>query len=282
MEGERYVWTIRDTGYLRRFGSVSYLATAVSQSPTHSVEAIQKVWTERQEKARSFRFEWTCKRTIPKGLFDAVPGVAKAGQPPSPPTDIIADGRRRLIVEAKRFRYELTGDNWSQRDRALKPSAMIYSLNGDRYTDYLETSPSSEYGTAHISKLDNTQRAAILDSMALIPILLTYRSMDPAFHQLALDDYELTGRSAVVNAVVHRTPPQTAIGRPTRLPAPRSRTGVSDHPPVHGGEGSRDFHSRCDIHLRSASRLGSGTMGICHSVRREDTDRVESVRDDGL
>jgi hypothetical protein len=161
------------------------LATAGTraQNPATSIEAIHNQWKSRQQKVRSFRFEWGGEHTVAKGALKTRSNLSIPEEHTTYNTSFV------LVVDGKRMRHCRDFIHIRTSSAGLQKSDWVINEKGFRSFLPREVQPYPE-GTISEASFD----PGWIDDPQLLPLLMTYRP----FHILNTIVEEFPDRFMVV------------------------------------------------------------------------------------
>ena len=162
--------------------------------------AVAKAWAARQDKAKSFVFEWTDTVTTPKGRTSRNrPAGGGEVRGEIPPHDLVFPSPCSLLVDGDKARYRYSVQHWWPSKNGPVTEECDSSFDGKKYTSAASYTPADATPpTGTVKKADFHADLSTLGARAVMVALRgghpKYRVYDPAA-------YEATGRTVKVNGV---------------------------------------------------------------------------------
>jgi hypothetical protein len=164
------------------------VATAASAEERAPLEEVLKVWREREEATRSFRFVISEDYVIGHGTAGPVEGP----EPSGPPEDAKAKRRTTLTVDGDLMRIERLGQSWIASALALTPSTYISTFDGTLNKSFYQDVNARGF----VSRRDKHGDAG---NVYLSPVLRHFRPLSPVFGVFKLDRLKVVSTDAVLN-----------------------------------------------------------------------------------
>ncbi|VTR91052.1 unnamed protein product [Gemmata massiliana] len=158
--------------------------------PAVSVEQVRAVWTQREAKVATARFEWDKRETLAKGAHNGI-ALARKDNRPHPPSDLVIDGKCVLCIEGGMLRYEYEGAVWSIKDYAAIPVKRIATYDGKVYKEVVSNTPHVPYPTAAIVP---HATGSEFNDFAIRPLWLAVRGNQSIEKGYPLPLYETSGQ----------------------------------------------------------------------------------------
>jgi hypothetical protein len=162
---------------------------ARAQEPSPTLDAIFRVWQERQDRTRWFTFEWEQRihRTASAALTGAVGGSGPVAGGSKDFVQTVAQ-HGELHVDGERFNYQFERES----DRLSSVRELFDGTNTKRLDEYQSGAPrgSVKSGAQHGQMLD----------VDVVPMLFTYRPLQSNLSKIYREDCVLTNQRGNVGS----------------------------------------------------------------------------------
>src|ERR1700733_3293757 len=103
--------------------------SCLAQEALPTKDQILQVWTERQAKVASARFNMKVERTIHEGYSDLMKSPKKRAKiepsSPNPPTDLLVAGDEDILINGSKLRYSSSSQQWDPSIKSLYPASHV-------------------------------------------------------------------------------------------------------------------------------------------------------------
>jgi len=190
-----------------------------AQQPKPTLDQILEVWTARQDKIMSGRFQLDCQETKHKGSISFMDREARQalGMPPepepNPPRDYLVKGTSTVIFDGVNFRYAYDHQQWDPVGKRLYTEHFVDVFDGHLYKLLIDPASGQQgYPSGNVRKARASESAL---SFPILPLVFTFRGNHPQFFQ-NLVKFHVTGKTTIVAGR-----PCIELVRDTGLPSQR-------------------------------------------------------------
>ena len=162
--------------------------------------AVAKAWEARQDKVKSFAFEWADQVTIPRGR-------TSRNRPPGggefkgevPPRDLVFPSPRSLLLDGEKARYRYSTQHWWPSLNGPCTEECDSSFDGEKFTSAASYTPPE--ATPPSGTVQRAKSHGDLSTLSARPVMVALRGTNPAYRIYDPAAYESTGRTVPVNGV---------------------------------------------------------------------------------
>ncbi|HUR53771.1 MAG TPA: hypothetical protein VMZ71_06550, partial [Gemmataceae bacterium] len=182
---------------------LAFAGSAAAQPPNANkldIETVSKAWEARQEKVKSFAFEWTDQVTVPRGRVSRnrpAGGVEIKGE--VPPFDLVFPSPRSVLVDGEKSRYRYSTQHWWPSLNRPAVEECDVSFDGAKLTSastYTPPEATPPSGTVRRAKSHGD-----LNTLSARPVVVALRGTHPSYRVYDPAAYEPTGRTVAVGRV---------------------------------------------------------------------------------
>jgi hypothetical protein len=169
---------------------------AAGESRGQTLDQIKQAWQQRQDSIKNMRVSWTEFFTEPKGYIDLVLRGQINAPNPKPPTDLRLPGRGTVTFDDHNLRLLLQRKKWSVKYEKVMDREQVNVYTGDKDV-VLTTKPIIiDYPDAKIWKHAKPEEVG---EYTYWPLTCYARGLNPTFAPLALDTFEVTGKTQTID-----------------------------------------------------------------------------------
>lgn len=164
------------------------------------VAGILKVWRQRQDSTRSIEFEWTDRKSVPKGHYSKQEALAfpelreKLSKEHNPPEDLVFDRPVKLLLDGERLRYSYENKAWRSKEKRYVLSPHTSTFDGETSVIYNEAGV-NPFPTGVINAEKWNADSGIYHQR---PLLMTFRAFNSRMSRIDTEQLRMLDQRALV------------------------------------------------------------------------------------